>query len=743
MAKKHAILLTWLVAIIALAALTLLLTGPSWSSPAELFVTTSAPENLPPAPGTNITLNGGGFSPATSLWLIPERSLRSATTATLETYGYPQHFIRRDDHLYVANGNGGFFIVHDLQAPVPSISGVLESGGQGLEIVLRQNEAVMAAGNSGLQIIDIRDEVNPQLLSVLKSVAPALSVASVGEIAYVAAGKAGVQIVDLSDPRNPQRLGQISNLPEAYKVCGNKELLIVATGAGGLIYDVSLPEQPRRLTQLPVAGGINTVMTQHGETLYWATKTLRESRLYSIDLSRPATPRVLTSAPLNGTPAGISSSDDQVAIALGSSGTQLFSLSGEDRLAPLQTIAAKIRTRFALALGRDLWVGDGSGKLLRLDQQGAAALTTPATLPDFSPWIPPLVTPHLFLLGDETGLSIYDRGEGRAPILLARLPIAGLVQQYLTADQRQLWLSIHNAAPLATGKLISVDISTLSAPRITAEIPLSNPPIIIGESGTTLVISTSAPDQPQISWHPLIKKDVSDFLHFIDISLPESPALFLTYPLADSSTGMYIADHSLVLMQQGGLFRVIDLTETRTPKELGSLQMPWLQGAAWSGPIKIVVKDKVAFIASPLGKIIAIDLQSPRQPKNLGVFSLNGPVNSLLITDHFLLAEVRKEGLVVIDLKNPLVPKLLGTIPLPGFMHRGTAQGESFWYVINDAKGLWSLPLPRRLQSSVVGTDQLIANLEQPPQPGAYCFWLTDQQNHIVVPGVTWISTKN
>ena len=732
MAKKHSLLLTGLITISALGALTLLLTAPSWSSSALLSVTTAAPENLPTA-GTDLTLVGDGFSRSTQLWLVPERSLRSATTATLETYGNPHHFISRDDHLYVANGVGGFFIVQGLQSPVPHISGVLDSGGQGMEVVLHRDEALLAAGKSGLQIIDIRDDANPQLLGDLKSVAPALSVASNGKIAYVAAGRAGVQIVDLTDPRHPRRLGALANIPEAYKLSCDEKILIIATATGGWLYDLSQPEQPQRLAALPVPGGSNTVMIRQGQILYWATKSAQESRLYALDLSRPAYPRLLSSVPLSGVPYGLSCGENQLAIALGSNGTQLFSLRDGHQLTTGATIMAKSRAHYALLLGSDLWVGDSDGALLRLDQERARALTTAPILPTFSSRILPIVTPQHLFLGDKTGLSIYDRGDDSTPILLARLPLTGLEQQYLSADQRQLWLSIRN--PATTGKLISVDISHLHAPRILAEIPLSHPPIIFGEQGATLVIASPVRNTPGV----LIQSDKLDSLHFIDISQPENPMLFSTHPLENCNAGISLIDHFVVLMQADGLLRVIDLRKTDAPQELGSLQMPWLHMAAWSGHINIVIKDRMAFISSALGKIFLIDLQDLRRPKNLGVITLAGPVLSLLINDRFLLADVRKEGLAVINLKNIRAPEILGSIPLPGLLRSFTVQGEMLWYANSDSNGIWPLPLPRRLQSSVAG-DQLVARLAQLPPAGAYRLWLTDAQKHLLVPGVSWRS---
>jgi hypothetical protein len=734
MVRKKSLLLTGLITLSALGALTLLVTAPSWSSSVLLFVSSTPPENIPMA-GDELTLHGSGFSPATRLWLVPELTARSATTATLETFGHPNHMVRHNDRLYVANGTKGFLIVQGLQSPVPFISGVLDSGGQGMEVALRQDEALLAAGRGGLQVIDIRDAANPQLLSSLDSVAPALSIASSGRIAYVATGKSGVQIVDLEDPRHPRHLGAIPGLPDGYKLLSDGKHLIIATASAGWIYDISLPEQPRRLAMLPVPGGFNTVMTRKGETLYWATKTAQENRLYALDLSRPTAPRLLSSIPLNATPFGISYSEDQLAVALGKNGTQIFSLPAEPQFAADNTITAKIRTRGVLLIDNDLWVADNGGELLRLDLRKAQALTTAPVLPDYSPSIMPIITQNHYLLGDETGLSIYARQGETTPRLVARLPITGLQQQYLSTDQHRLWLTTRAKSPATNGKLISVDLSLLHAPRITAEIPLSYFPVIIAEQETTLVIASSSKKQPYVP----IQTYKFDSLHFIDVSQPQTPEFIASYPLGNNLSGLSMTENVVVLMQTDGLFRVIDISVAEAPQELGSLQMPWLQNAAWAGGVNIVVKDQVTFISSPLGKLFLIDLHDLRRPKSLGVLTLPGPVTSLLVSDHFLLAHVNKAGLVVIDLKNVQVPEVLGTIPLPGLLQNSIVQGEKLWCVDPEINGLYPFSLPRRLQSSVVN-DQLVASLGEESPPGAYRLWLTDKGKQILVPGISWQS---
>ena len=148
----------------------------------------------------------------------------------------------------------------------------------------------------------------------------------------------------------------------------------------------------------------------------------------------------------------------------------------------------------------------------------------------------------------------------------------------------------------------------------------------------------------------------------------------------------------------------------------------------------------MGYISSTLGKIFLIDLHDHRRPKYLGDFTLAAPVKTLLLSDHLLLVELNNEGLLIIDLEESRAPAILGTIPLAGRLHRLTAQGGKIWYTHDDSNGIYSLPLPRRLQNTVTDDDQIIARIAQPPPPGAYRLWLTDKGKHLLVPGISWHS---
>lgn len=731
MTKKYSYILMALMTIIALTASFQLFGLPSsWSSPAELFVTTSAPKILP-SPGEPITLQGGGFSKNTRLWLAPERTTRSATTATLETFGAPIHIISRGDYLYVANSTGGFFILQGPHSPLPVITGILDSAGQGREITLLQNEVLMAAGSGGLQIIDIRDSSNPQLLSTLLSVSPAISVASTGHIAYVATGKFGAQIVDISDPRNPQHLGKIPGLPEAYRLLCDEKILIVATNNGGLLYDISQPSKPRYLSALPLSGRNNSIMTRHHDTLFWATRIPDGSRLYTVDLSSPNAPRLLSTTPLPSVPYGITCSDRHVAIALGSLGIQIFSLeNGGNPVANLPIVAPIGIAHYALLDDNDLWVADRE-ELLRIDLGMAADLSFKPFVPERCSTIQPIITSEHFILGDKHGLSIYLRTENSPPLLTAHLPISHLVQQYLSLNQNLLWLVTHESHPPFTTTLIKINLTNPLDPVITDEIPLADSTIIIGEQGPNLVISSSPRDIPR----QMSSKDKLRNLSLIESSNPAPPSS--AYLLENASNGFCLMDNYFVSIQTDGLLRVIDLSAAEGPAEAGVLQMPWIESAAWSGRVSIVNKDRRAFISSSLGTIYIIDLQDPKNPKNLGEIKLNNQITSLLIEGDYLLADVNKQGLVMINIQQTENPEILGNIPLSGIFHLGTVENGTFWYVTPSINGLNSLPLPKPIPCSVSGDNQIVATLAEEVPVGAYRLWLTDQQKHLLIPGFT------
>lgn len=728
--------LTCLIATMAFASAALLLTGRSWSSLAPLFLSTPPPQTLPAGAAT-VSLTGG-FPSDTSLWLAPEPSIRSAVTSTLATCGLPQHFVVRGDRIYVANGPSGFLTITGQSSVTPRVSGALVTEGQGVAVALLRNVALLAAGSGGLQIIDIRDDQAPRLLARLPEVAPAIGIAQSGNIAYIASGKKGLHVVDLADPRHPRVLARIADLGPIHKVASDGELLVaaLARNEGLAIFEISNPGRPRRLAVLPLPGRAVLALALREQTALVATTSKSANLLQSVDLAHPAQPRVASSLPLDGFPLGMAWTDERATVALGTNGMRSFELDAAQRLHPAEAIGAKVNTRFAVPQGDVLWVADGRGELLRIDPGPAVALTPRTILPALRPGTKPVVTSQLILSDDATGLVIYARGEQNAPpTLLSRLPVAGQIAHLLLVDQL-LFLGIVADRTDNAGKLLIVDISSPAAPRIAAELPLAQTPLPVGVFDKTLVLGESL--YLSTATTPPWWSKPSRLL-FIDISSPENPSIHSIYPLETGVSGIALSGGQLALMQSDGRFQIIDATTAATPEVVATLQMPWLHAAAWHGVVSIVVKNRVAFVSSSLSGIEVIDLREPDQPRHLGRIDTPAPTVSMTLEGNLLFADILKQGLLVVDLKQPLEPQTLGLIPLPGMTRHLLAQGGRLWYVIRQAHGLWSMPLPQRLRSTIAESGSVITGSAPGAEDGPWRFWLVNEDERIDGAGVTWI----
>lgn len=735
--RRHT--LTCLIATLAFASAALLWTGRSWSSLTPLFLSAPPPQTLP-AGVTTVALTGA-FPSATSLWLAPEPSIRSAVTSTLATCGSPQHFAMRGDRIYVANGLSGLLTITGQSSVTPRVSGALVTEGQGVAVALLRDAALLAAGSGGLQIIDIRDDEDPRLLAKLPEVAPAVGIALSGDIAYVASGKKGLHVVDLADPRHPRVLAQIADLGTVHKVASDGELLIaaLARNAGLAVFEISNPVKPRRLAVLPLPGHAVLALTLREQTALVATGSKRANLLQSVDLAQPTQPQLTAALPLEGFPVGMTWTGDRVTVALGTNGMRSFDVDADRRLHPARTISAKVNTRFAAPLGDAVWVADARGELLRINPESAITLTPRAILPAFRPRTKPVVTNQLILSDDPTGLVIYARGENAPPTLLSRLPLAGQIAHLLLVDQL-LFLGIMTDVKDNAGKLLVVDISAPAAPRITAELPLAQTPLPVGVIDKTLVLG-EALNLTTASSPPWWSKPSR--LLFVDISTPENPSIRCNYPLETGVAGIALSGGQLTLMQTDGRFKVIDATDATTPKEVASLQMPWLQAAAWHGVVSIVVKNRIAFVSSSLSGIEVVDLREPDQPRHLGRIDTPGPVISMTLEGNLLLADVLKQGVMAIDLQRPLEPQILGLIPLPGMTRYLLPEGGRLWYVICQAHGLWSMPLPQHLRSTIAENGAVITGSVMPGlEDGPWRFWLVNEDERIDAAGVTWIGAK-
>ncbi|MBM3436825.1 MAG: hypothetical protein FJY07_11485 [Bacteroidetes bacterium] len=176
------------------------------------------PEELPTEPD-----NSGGYKRAD----------------TIPTSGYAQDIVKRDNLLYIAQGEGGLMIV-DVSDPLngETLSVTTENlEGYSYELAIRDSLIYIAAGSNGIFVVDIIDPYEPYWIPItLTSNVSVKNVYVKGNFLFNSIGEHGVSIYNLTDPYDPIYLGDVQTPGSGHDVTitSDTNYLIAACGELGL-----------------------------------------------------------------------------------------------------------------------------------------------------------------------------------------------------------------------------------------------------------------------------------------------------------------------------------------------------------------------------------------------------------------------------------------------------------------------------------------------------------------------------
>lgn len=175
----------------------------------------------------------------------PDNSGGYKRVDTIATYGYAQEVVKRDNLLYVVQGQGGLMIV-DVANPLnPEILSVTieDLEGYSYEIVLKDSLAYIAAGSNGIKVVDIIDPYEPHWIPImLTSNVSVKNVYMKGNYLFNSIGEHGVSIYNLTDPFDPVYLGDIQTQGFGHDIAisADTNILVTACGELGLsMYNIS------------------------------------------------------------------------------------------------------------------------------------------------------------------------------------------------------------------------------------------------------------------------------------------------------------------------------------------------------------------------------------------------------------------------------------------------------------------------------------------------------------------------
>jgi hypothetical protein len=537
------------------------------------------------------------------------------------------------DTLYIGYEEVGF-LIYDVSAPSnPIFLGSLYPSGIGLNYFTYQ---IITAGNlayvadrMGLIVLDISNPAHPIVVGeVLGTSINTLAVQ--GNHAYATGGGALI-IFNITDPENPLLVKEYYPDPSragptALTINGSYAYISGNVNLGGPIayyseaIDISDPENPEKVSDLPQLAAPNNQLTIQDSTLYAA----RWDGLAMFDASDPLDPQPLGQYPgLRGFK--VQPQGGQVAYLDQYSGFHLLDASDPADLERIGFYGWPNYTFEVTAAGTNLYT------------LGRNDFAFPAT-------------------GARALLQVIDSSDPYAPIVMGNIVLEGY-QHYVKATVAEPYVFV----PTVTGLLI-VDV-TDPIRMDTAFIDLG------GEAYLVKVVDDVA--------YTLVRSVggyIPNWLSVIDISDPLAPHLLGEFGLGYETNDITIAsqnDHTYAFIVDSGLL-TLDVTDPAMPVEIYRAASGYDRIDSVSHGAQIILYISLfAGHLYPQG-IVALDASNPAQPVQLGFFDA-GVSWMPLVAEGDLVYFVGGSLLQLVDFGDPTRPLLVSGTAEPVYAFSLTA----------------------------------------------------------------------
>jgi len=160
------------------------------------------------------------------------------------TSGYAQDVLKKDNLLYIAQGEGGLEIIDITDIENPEVVSTTTDGirGYSTRIVNYDTVVYIAAGSFGVTVVNVTNPVEPIVTVANSAMKPAKNLHIMGTYLFAAVSELGVKISDISYPTQPDSRGDIgtSGYASGLTTSSDSACLFAACGEMGLsIHDIS------------------------------------------------------------------------------------------------------------------------------------------------------------------------------------------------------------------------------------------------------------------------------------------------------------------------------------------------------------------------------------------------------------------------------------------------------------------------------------------------------------------------
>ena len=161
-----------------------------------------------------------------------------------QTSGYAQDVVKKDNLLYIAQGEGGLMIVNVDDPENPQTVSNTSEGVRGYsnKITMKDSVVYLAAGSFGVTVLNVIDPNAPVVTASNTSMKPARNFHIMGNYLFTAISEQGVNISEISYPLDPDPRGTTttSGYARGLTTTADSNYLIVACGEMGLsMFDIS------------------------------------------------------------------------------------------------------------------------------------------------------------------------------------------------------------------------------------------------------------------------------------------------------------------------------------------------------------------------------------------------------------------------------------------------------------------------------------------------------------------------
>jgi hypothetical protein len=534
---------------------------------------------------------------------------QSESFATLTTRG---------SKAYATTSQNRFLVIDISNPTAPAVRG--ETNVREVVDLAAMDGFVLAASRTGVVVLDLSNPSGPKTVATVPAVSQRdypTRLALAGSRAYVLSSLQRLTVLDLADPARPQILGTLDGVgdPDGSGEAGLAvagQHLLVASAAGVSVVDVRDPAQPwvAGWWSLPweEVGAVGIEVLGHYAMV--SNRSWSNGGVAVLDIADALAPVFLST--WHGWPKAVAVD--------GAAGKALVAWTEDDGgMAPAWLTTIDIGHPQPMVLRQGIAAAGGAGGVA---VQGGYAYRTS--------W--------------SQGLHVLDVQDPRQPRRVGGLELPAASWQialdgaraYLLGDIRVAGRAQHSASVLLT-----VDITDPSQPRLVNSYSLGTPYHYAFAVRAGLAYVAEWPDDAKPAQ-----------LLTLDVAGESGPQLLtrLDLPKLDAAILMAVSGQLAVLMDYGGTFQLVNLTDPRAPAAGPDL-------ALGGRPKSLVLDGGLGFVLSldngdiMAPQIMAVDLTDPARPRVLGRTDLSGMQSGTMAADDGTLWVTVNRGVLLFSME--------------------------------------------------------------------------------------------